>query len=139
MTKPLNRLDEATDTMHYRHGREELTTAYGLGGDSWAGGGGGGSHERGGGIPPPADSSPTSAPKAFPYPSANPNRISNRQLPPPTAFTVLCKRSVGAAEWCPQPPSPSSKAIGRVSWGGGGGNTEALLKRHLCPRTLRPH
>ena len=69
-------------------------------------GGGGGGHSP---LPHCTDSTP----KAFPYPNTSPNRISNRQKPPPpTAFTS----PVTALQplWdCPDgPPSPSSKALG---------------------------
>ena len=67
-----------------------------------------GNRLKGGGgcIPLPPPHCTDSAPKAFPYPNTSPNRISNRQKPPPpTAFTS----PVTALQplWdCPNAPPP---------------------------------
>ena len=76
----------------------------------------------GGGYPPPPQhSGRDSTPKAFPYPNTSPNRISNRQKPPPNRFHIPRGRSAAALELPQSQPSPSSKAVlqGRGSAAGG--------------------
>ena len=66
-----------------------------------------------GGYPPPPPHCTDSTPKTFPYPNTSPNRIPNRQKPPPpNRFHIPCDRSATAPRLPPWPPSPSSKALG---------------------------
>ena len=62
--------------------------------------GAGNRFKRGGGCPPPPHhSGPDSTPTACPYPNPGPNRISNRQQPPPKPLHIPCDHSATALEF----------------------------------------
>ena len=60
----------------------------------------------GGGTPLPPPHCPDSTRKAFPYPNTSPNRISNRQKPPPPTAVVPPVTALQPLWNCPDGPPP---------------------------------